>query len=105
MPDRENVFDALRNCITEPKCRNCPWEDCERFECKRTDIPISLGLDILKLLKEQEAVEPYQFEDVWKCGNCGDGVVAYEELGVSGIEEVKFDYCPTCGRRVLWEGR
>lgn len=54
MPDREKVFDALRNCITEPKCRNCPWEDCERFECKRTDIPISLGLDILKLLKEQE---------------------------------------------------
>ena len=54
MPDREKVFDALRNCITEPKCRDCPWEDCDRFECKRVDVPVSLILDVLQLLKEQD---------------------------------------------------
>lgn len=54
MPDREKVFDAIRNCITEPKCRDCPWDDCEKFDCKRVDVPVSLLLDALKLLKEQE---------------------------------------------------
>ena len=51
--DREKVFDALRNCITEQKCRNCPWEECGEFNCKKTDIPVHLGLDILEVLKEQ----------------------------------------------------
>jgi len=53
MADKEKVFDAIRNCITEPKCRDCPWDDCERFDCKRVDVPVSLLLDALKLLKEQ----------------------------------------------------
>ena len=53
MPDREKVFDALRNCITEPKCKDCPWETCEEFHQTKT-IPLDLCLDILKLLKEQE---------------------------------------------------
>ena len=51
--DREKVFNAFRNCITEPKCKDCPWEECEKFNCKMTDIPVHLGLDILELLKEQ----------------------------------------------------
>lgn len=55
MPDREKVFDALRNCVTEPKCRDCPWEECERFDCKKVSVPANLLLDALKLLKEQEA--------------------------------------------------
>ena len=53
MADKEKVFDAIRNCITEPKCRDCPWDDCERFDCKRVNVPVSLMLDALKLLKEQ----------------------------------------------------
>jgi hypothetical protein len=51
--DREKVFDAFRNCITEPKCKDCPWETCEKFHQTKT-IPFDLCLDILKLLKEQE---------------------------------------------------
>ena len=53
MPDREKVFDAFRNCITEPKCKNCPWETCEKFHQAKT-IPLDLCLDILKLLKGHE---------------------------------------------------
>lgn len=53
--DREKIFDALRNCTTEPKCRDCPWEECERFDCKKVNVPVNLLLDVLKLLKEQEA--------------------------------------------------
>ena len=58
MPDREKVFDAFRNCITEPKCKDCPWENCEQFNQKEVSIPVTLALDVLNLLKEQEAVEP-----------------------------------------------
>ena len=50
--DREKVFDAFRNCITEPKCKDCPWETCEEFH-QTKKIPLDLCLDILKLLKEQ----------------------------------------------------
>ena len=56
MPDLEKVFDAIRNCITEPKCKDCPWDDCERFDCKRVNVPVTLLLDALKLLKEQDAI-------------------------------------------------
>ena len=51
MADREKVFDALRNCVTEPKCKDCPWEDCERFGCKRTTVPVTLLLEALNVLK------------------------------------------------------
>lgn len=54
IPDREKIFDAFRNCITEPKCRDCPWEQCEQFNQKKVSIPVTLALDVLNLLKEQE---------------------------------------------------
>ena len=103
MDDRAKVIKAIDICLGHGKCDDCGYRikgGYSTMDCRKP-----MMRDALALLKEQEAVEPYQFEDIWKCGNCGDGVVAYEELGVSGIEEVKFDYCPTCGRRVLWEGR
>jgi len=52
MADREKVFDALRNCVTEPKCKDCPWEDCEKIGCKRTKVPVTLLLDALTVLKD-----------------------------------------------------
>ena len=51
----KKVFDAFRNCITEPKCKDCPWEQCEQFNQKKVEIPFTLALDVLNLLKEQEA--------------------------------------------------
>ena len=53
MINREKVFDALRNCVTEPKCKDCPWEDCEKIGHKRVNVPVTLLLDTLNLLKEQ----------------------------------------------------
>ena len=52
--DKDKIFDALRNCITEPKCKDCPWETCEKFDIPRVRIPVDLGLAILALLKEHE---------------------------------------------------
>jgi hypothetical protein len=63
MPDRETVFDAIRNCITEPKCRDCPWDECEKFDCKKVSVPVSLLLDVLKLLKEHRPGETFTVVD------------------------------------------
>jgi hypothetical protein len=60
MSDREKIFDAFRNCITEPKCKDCPWEQCEQFNQKKVSIPVTLALDVLNLLKEQEAQRDYE---------------------------------------------
>ena len=62
MIDRAKVFDAIRNCITEPKCKDCPWEDCEKVGCKRVTVPVTLLLDALVLLKE--------YPDVVRCKDC-----------------------------------
>jgi hypothetical protein len=70
MIDRDKVFDAFRNCITEPKCKDCPWEQCEQFNQKKVDIPVTLALDVIELLKEQGTVNLY------KCQNCGTWVSA-----------------------------
>lgn len=90
MADREKVFDALRNCVTEPKCKDCPWEDCEQIGCKRVTVPVTLLLDTLKLLKEQEPVKPIRLENWWKCPACEQNIVA------------NMKYCPGCGRKVKW---
>lgn len=64
MINRDKVFDAFRNCITEPKCKDCPWEQCEQFNQKKVDIPVTLALDVIELLKEQEAIiEQYRRAD------------------------------------------
>ena len=70
MPDREKVFDAFRNCITEPKCKDCPWEQCEQFNQKKVSIPATLALDVLNLLKEQEKeIKALRFNS---CNNCNN---------------------------------
>ena len=51
--DFDKIFTALRNCITEPKCNDCPWEQCEQFNQKKVSIPVTLALDVLNLLKKQ----------------------------------------------------
>ena len=55
MADREKVLEAIENCIGVPKCRDCPWEDCEGF-VRHIEIPESLAKAAYELLKEQEGV-------------------------------------------------
>lgn len=103
MADLEKVFDAIRNCVTEPKCKDCPWEDCEKIGCKRVTVPVTLLLDTLNLLKEQEAIEPkeiindffpvgdYRRTIGWLCGKCGKALMG------------DGNYCSYCGQAVKWE--
>lgn len=92
MADLEKVFDALRNCVTEPKF--FPWEDCEKVGRKRVKVPIALLLDTLNVLREQ----PEQKHGHWisfgygyyRCSVCNDG------------KNMNFvpNYCSTCGAKM-----
>ena len=106
MTDREKVFDALRNCVTEPKCKDCPWEDCEKFSCKRVTVPVTLLFDALELLKEQEPKAIVYEGTNWMTGLpvaiCpGCGKVARQFYVAHPEEETHF--CPWCGQAVKWE--
>ena len=95
MSNFEKVFDALRNCITEPKCRDCPWESCEEFH-QTKELPLDLCLDILNLLKEQNRTGKWttkrtQMHDgEWYCDQCD-----YEPTVFEGS-----NYCPNCGAKM-----
>ena len=100
MPDREkvNVFDAFRICITEGKCTNtdCPYEyQCELIrngQLQFIQIPKVLALDVLALLKEQEAVEPIVSTAEQRCGHCN-----------KVIEMDGWKACPWCGKMIDWK--
>jgi rubredoxin len=97
MIDRDKVFDAFRNCITEPKCRDCPWEQCEQFNQKKVEIPVTLALDVIELLKEQEPKQghwlDYYGDD--KCSVCG---ATYSDLFP---DYQNTHYCPNCGAKMI----
>ena len=95
--DKDKIFDALRNCITEPKCKDCPWETCEKLDIPRVRIPVDLGLAIIRLLKEQEEREPIFKTDngiytFGACAKCGKHF---------GLDKPK--YCSDCGQAVKWD--
>ena len=52
--DREKVISAIENCIGQPKCRDCPWDDCESEHEVVNSIPYGLLRDAIALLKEQD---------------------------------------------------
>ena len=59
--------------------------------------------DAITLLKEQEPVKALSDgEDSYMCNNCGT-VIGWAEWEPGGIEEVKYKFCPECGRLVNWE--
>lgn len=106
MIDREKVFDAFRNCITEPKCKDCPWEQCELFNQKKVSIPATLALDVLNLLKEQETTMVIESENMYTglptthCPKCG---VTLDRFLYGRQHEGQINYCPMCGQAIKWE--
>ena len=55
MNERDRVMNAFRNCITEPKCKNCPWDECEALGNRKVEIPLDLALAVMR---ELAATEP-----------------------------------------------
>lgn len=103
MTDIEKIFDAFRNCITKPKCRNCPWEQCEDldYSSQKVEIPTGLALDVLNLLKTQTPVKvnkniasPFCGRMIYhsQCPQC--------RKTINSEDNPKF--CGRCGQAVKW---
>lgn len=57
----------------------------------------------VELLKEQDPVKAVaDGEDSYMCNNCGT-VIGWAEWEPGGIEEVKYKFCPECGKAVKWD--
>lgn len=57
----------------------------------------------LSLLKDREAVEPNVIIDTLVCGNCGTRLERQSMVGDNILFTERFDYCPSCGRKVKLE--
>lgn len=55
MSERNRVLDAFRNCITVPKCKDCPWTECSTLDNGCVEIPRDLALAVMRELVAQEA--------------------------------------------------
>lgn len=81
----------LRNDLGNPHYE-CLWPYAQAID------------EICELLKEQEPVEAVaDGEDSYMCNNCGT-VIGWDEWEPGGIEEVRYKFCPECGRAVKWDG-
>ena len=56
-------------------------------------------------IKEHDGIIPYIDIDEAKCPVCKVKLTRQELLGEDVLFEDFFDYCPHCGKPVLWEGR
>ena len=63
------VFDKFRNCITEPRCRDCEGIPgvCEE-DHQSVTIPKALALDVLDELKKQDDMIPIHAVADWLAG-------------------------------------
>ena len=84
--------------------RECVSRDCDR-DCGKCDLVqdrdwlLSVYDGALKLLKEQEPIEPTSYMDGYvqrfACGKCGKHLL-YATWG-------RDNFCSKCGREVKWE--
>lgn len=122
MPDREKVIRALEDFNKNRIClpHLIPWDEItsaiallKEQEDMGKELIDAIELvhkknariiELKDLLKEQEAVEPkcnasggwLETKDLWYCGNCGRRISKFKN---------RTNYCPNCGKPVLWEGR
>lgn len=95
------IYDIERcTCHVPDACR-----DCSKFRGVYTpDCMEQLLTDALKLLKEQEPVEPSIDVDTYVCPNCGHRLEHQGMLGDNVIFDERYNFCPACGKAVKWNG-
>ena len=62
---------------------------------------VGAAIDLLK----EEPVKPIfdELDVSGACGNCGHTLTHQKMIGENVLFEERYDYCPACGRKVLWE--
>ena len=107
MTEYEKVFDAFRNCITVPKCKDCPWDSCDTLNNSPIEIPKDLALAVMRLLKDSEHRIPKKVTHTatnykrCTCPSCGNVV---DMLDVMFGQKVRImnPYCEYCGQALDW---
>lgn len=51
--ERKKVISAIENRIVTPKCRDCPWDECEE-QHETVELPLGLVKKALEYLKAQK---------------------------------------------------
>ena len=99
MSDREKIVAALENC-SDPagKCKDCPYEECERFEKSISEYPDELIRKAVELLKKSES----QFRAMCDLSNMQMETLHEQEHTISELEnaaksleliaDIAFDY-------------
>ena len=54
MTEHDRIIDAFRNCITEPKCKDCPWTECSTLDNGSVEIPRDLALAVMRELVRED---------------------------------------------------
>lgn len=116
MAELEKVIQAFENC-TDPAMNDdddetfadciragvCPWDECQERGCKMIDIPLSLAIAALEVLKAQKPMKPKvkhfefhyasydEYENRAYCPKCEIQLIKQE------------NYCPRCGQAVKWD--
>ena len=97
MLDREKIIKGLEMCLIDYH-DHCP--DDNESECSH-----KLMNDALKLLEEQEPVQPV-FQSIggvpcrMMCGSCDRVITEFDYHADELLKEFKF--CPWCGRELKW---
>ena len=97
-------MEMPKNCIDCPACNEyltCAIPVNGRKWGENDVRDFSQGRPEWCPMKEQEAVEPYQHDAVWLCGNCEKEVVGWDD-DIDG-KEYRYPFCRQCGRSVKWE--
>lgn len=58
---------------------------------------------LIAMLKDRETVKPYIDIDEAKCPVCKVKLTRQELLGDDVLFEDFYDFCPRCGKRVVWD--
>ena len=91
--DREKVINGLHCCshTDGANCIYCP------YDIRDTDCTSLMSMDVLELLKEQEAVEPIPYHR-------SDGTIFKYECRQCRTKIFKMDlFCRHCGMKVKWD--
>jgi hypothetical protein len=111
--ERERIIEALKNCLDRPKCKDCPWHECEDVFGDDCVIPRSLAEKALALVEELMTVErkrgrwisenPRTNSWTFLCSSCG-GKAYFPRMGKRDGSKVRcgYEYCPHC--KAIMEG-
>ena len=100
MADRDYVIKELKYLHDRETWKEGPLVYDDHAEARR-----KITADAIALLKAQEPVKPIfdELSVTGACGNCGHELTYQKMIGENVLFEERYDYCPACGRKVLWD--